>query len=246
VDLRRGHHGGQFLIGRVRLGEAQVVRDRRVQQVWLLGYDTDRGGQVGEAEVAHVGAVDRDPSAGHVVQARHEVAEGRLAGPGRPDDGQVPAGRQVDVDPVQGRLAAVGEVDPLEPDVPARARQRHRVGRLGDVERQVEVLEGALEQRQRALHGDADLHELLRRPEQPLLEAGERDQAADGDPVVAGPGGQAGAPVDQDRHHRHRDLHRRLPPAAGHVGAHDHVRQDLGLGGELLVPPRRPPHDPAR
>ena len=92
-----------LLVGGVRLGEAQVVGDRGVEEVRLLGDDADRAGEGVEVEVAHVDPVEGDPAAGDVVQPRHQVAERGLAGAGRADDGEAAAGRDGEVDAVEGR-----------------------------------------------------------------------------------------------------------------------------------------------
>ena len=54
MDLRRA--GGLFdvLVARVRAGEAQVLADRRVEQVGLLRDEADGGGERVERDVAHV------------------------------------------------------------------------------------------------------------------------------------------------------------------------------------------------
>ncbi len=88
VDLGRLGRRVQLLVGGVRLGEAQVVGDRGVEEVRLLGDDADRTREGVEVEVAYVDAVQRDTAAGDVVQTGHQVAERGLAGAGRADDGE--------------------------------------------------------------------------------------------------------------------------------------------------------------
>ncbi|CAM5667747.1 hypothetical protein STENM223S_11165 [Streptomyces tendae] len=68
VDLRGLRRRVQLLVGGVGLGEAQVVRDRRVEEVRLLRDDAHRAGQGVEVEVAHVHPVQGDPPARDVVQ----------------------------------------------------------------------------------------------------------------------------------------------------------------------------------
>ena len=52
----------QFLVGRVGLGEAQVVGDRGVEEVRLLRDHADGAASVVEGQVAYVDAVDGDPA----------------------------------------------------------------------------------------------------------------------------------------------------------------------------------------
>ena len=65
--------------------------------------------------------------------------------------------------------ADLGRVDP------------DRVGGVVHVDRQVQVLEDPREQGQRADHGDAGVEQAGQRPEQAVLQGGERDQGADGE-----------------------------------------------------------------
>ena len=114
----------------------------------------------------------------------------------------------------------VGEGHALPADVAADRRrvQRHRGGRVGDVDRQVQVLEHPAEQRHR--RGDADLHVEQRhqRAEQRALQRGERDERADRH--AARGDRQPGTEVDQRGDGGEDDAHRAHPPAAGQRGAH--------------------------
>ena len=75
-------------VGRARAGVPQVVAHRRVQQVGVLADHADDLGEVGEAYVAHVDAVDQHPARGRVVQAGDEPGEGGLAAAGLADEGE--------------------------------------------------------------------------------------------------------------------------------------------------------------
>ena len=88
---------------------------------------------------------------------RRSVRDGRRAAPA--DSGRRRGG--------SGRVRGRGRVE------------GHRVGRVGDLRLQVEVLEDAVEQRQRALHLDLDVEQLAEREEEPRLERGEGDDVAD-------------------------------------------------------------------
>src|SRR6185437_3556782 len=110
--------------------------------------------QVGQAHVADVHAVDADRAAAGVVEAGEQRAEGGLAGTGLTHERQRAAGRDVQVDAGEGGTvgAGVGEVDILDADVPAGLGRVNlgRVRRIGDLDRQVQVLEDPGEQCQRA------------------------------------------------------------------------------------------------
>ena len=64
----------------VGLGVAQVLADRRVEEVRLLRHHADHLAQALQRHVAHVVAVDRHGAAVDVVEARHEIGDRRLAG----------------------------------------------------------------------------------------------------------------------------------------------------------------------
>ena len=57
--------------------------------------------------------------------------------------------------------------------------ERHRIGRIGDLVLQLEVLEDAVEERERALDLDLDVEQLAEREEEPALQRGEGDDGAD-------------------------------------------------------------------
>ena len=80
--------GGRLdlLVGRVRLGEAQVLPYRLVEEIRLLRDDPDEVGQRLEAQVADVDAGDRDAPAADVVQTGREVAERGLSRAGLADE----------------------------------------------------------------------------------------------------------------------------------------------------------------
>ena len=131
-----------------------------MEQVGLLRDDADGRGERREARVAHVDAVDRDAPGLRLVQARDEVAERRLAGAGRADERGARARGDDEVDVVQRprRALVVAEADALEAHLAEHllGAQLDGVGGLDDVDRQVEVLEDAVEERERGLDVGAD------------------------------------------------------------------------------------------
>ena len=102
--------------------------------------------QVVAGQVPGVDAVDRDPPAVDLVEAHQQVDEGRLAGAGRPDDGDRLAGVGDEVEVLDERLVGlVAERDVLERRPRRAAAVRHvRRDRVGDLLGLVEELEHAL------------------------------------------------------------------------------------------------------
>src|SRR6202012_1671598 len=122
----------------------QVLPHGGVQQVRLLGDHADDGGQVGQAHVPDVDAVDADAAAGGVVEPGHERRQRRLARAGLAHEGERGAGRHVQVAAGQrGAVRArVVEAHVVEPDATGDGGgvDADRVGRVGHIDRQVEVL----------------------------------------------------------------------------------------------------------
>ena len=130
---------------------------------------------------AHVVTVDLDGARCDVVEARDQVADGRLARAARPDERRELARRDLELDPVQRPAAArqspssvVAEVDVAE------ARPAPRTSRLGiargvrrvdDLVLQVEVLEDAFEERKRGLHLDRGSQHVADGPESRVCNA---------------------------------------------------------------------------
>ena len=133
-----------------------------------------------EAQVADVDAVDRDLPAADVVEPRRQVAERRLAGAGLADERRRRPVRDRERDVLQRPVLAVAEPDVVEDDV-AGLRHRDRVRLLLDVDRLVEVLEDAVEERERGLHVEADAEQRADREEEPRLQRRERDEHRDRD-----------------------------------------------------------------
>ncbi len=93
----------------VGLGVEEVLGDRLVEQVRVLGDDADRRPQRLAGELAHVVPVDEHRATGDVVEPWHERHERRLAGTGRADEGDRLAGFDGEGDVVED--VAVGIAD---------------------------------------------------------------------------------------------------------------------------------------
>ncbi len=140
----------------------------------------------------------------------------------------MPAGT-VEVDAAQRPASSlVLEPDVLEAHLAAHVAEL--AAALAQVDRQVEVLEHALEQRHRGLDVDADAEQRLDRPEQPRLQRREGDQRADRDRAR----GQAGEQVHERGHDGERGLDRGHHPAARHPRADLEVGEPLGLALEAV------------
>jgi len=156
VDL--GRLGGRLdlLVARPGPREGQVLAHRPVEQVGLLRDHADDAPQRVEGEVAHIGSVDPHRPRADIVEPRDQVPERRLAGSRLAHDGHLATRLGHERDPLQdGRgVGVVAEADVVELDAAMHVGpvEGHRVGPLVDVHRQVEVLEDAVEQRQRGLH----------------------------------------------------------------------------------------------
>ena len=178
-------------------------------------------------------AVDRDGPLGRVVEACDEIPARRLAGARFSHERRLRARRHRERDVLQRPgVVVVAEADSIEGHVAARMLQRPRA--LDDVDRLVEVVEDAVEQRQRALHLELDTEEAADREEEPGLQGRERDERADRDHRGAARLRPAGEPVDERRHHCERHLDRGHHPAAGHPAAHLEVGEPPRLGREPL------------
>ena len=168
------------LVGRVRHAEGDVLAHGRREQERVLRDDADLAAQRGERHVAHVGAVDRDAPCRHVVEARDERRERRLARAGVADQRDRPAGLELELDRRRstGRSGDVAEGDVLEADAPGPAGARPRPGASRDLLRLVHHLEDALAGRGRALRL-ADPH-----AEHPQRHDEHREEQVEGDEVA--------------------------------------------------------------
>ncbi len=195
------------------LRHPHVVADRAVEQEALLRDDRDPLAQRVERRGAQVDAPVGHGALGRVVEAGHQLRQGRLPRTGGPDQRQ-PLPRldhQVDVAEHLGGVGCVGEPDAGHHDRPPR-RQVDGVGCLGDVGLGVEQLVQLLEPGPARLHLVEQLRQLLHRVEQVRQRQHEEGDGADGEGVV-------------DHHPTTDQHHQGRRPGPGHL---DH-RQVPGL-----------------
>ena len=207
----------ELLLGRVLLGIEQVVPDRAVEEIAVLGHDADLRAEIRKIKVAHVHARHGHAPAEHVVQTRDQVHDRRLAGAGGPDDRvHLPAGDgEIDV-PQQLLFRVIGKAHVLIDDVGVRhvglLAVFGRLDRIGHVE----VFKNAREERERARKVHMDVQKALHRAVEPVDQRDRGRDRADGQPQVGlGNDEIAARKVDQQRtelgEHAHHDAE---PPAA--------------------------------
>jgi hypothetical protein len=83
-----------FLLRGVRLADAQIVRDRTIEQQRLLKHHADIPPQRRQRQSADVHAVDLDEARLRVEGAMEKRDRGRFAGAGRADQGYGLAGQR--------------------------------------------------------------------------------------------------------------------------------------------------------
>ena len=117
------------LVRHVRVGDREVVADRRVEQVDVLGDDAQQPADLLDAVVAQVAAADPDLALVVVPEAQEQVDERGLARAARSDDREAAAGRDGQVEAVDGEwlVRAVAETEAADLD----ARSAGRSGRIG-------------------------------------------------------------------------------------------------------------------
>ena len=161
-------------------GEAEVLPHSRVEEIRLLRDDADRRSQRLEGQAPNVRAVDRDGALARVVEPGDEVRARRLARAGLPDERGLRPRRHLEGDVLERpRRVVVAKPDGVELDLAARCRER--LGALDDVDPLVQVLEDAVEERERALHLDLHAEQASDREEEPGLQCGEGDERPDRD-----------------------------------------------------------------
>ena len=85
----RVERGGDFVVGRRRSGDADVVEHGAAEQEALLRHDDDAFPQRPSGRVTQRHAAVTDLAVDRVVEARHELGQRRLAGPRRADEREV-------------------------------------------------------------------------------------------------------------------------------------------------------------
>jgi len=95
--VRLGHFGGCYHLVVARAGPtvANVVANSAGEQDRLLQRHADRAVQRRLVDRAHVDAVDCDPSAADIVEARDEIGQARFAAPGRASSATICPGSTV-------------------------------------------------------------------------------------------------------------------------------------------------------
>ncbi len=180
---KTGALGGvhDLLIARVRAGVGNVLAEAGREQEGIVGNHGHLATQRRGIDVAHVHAVHQHGALVHVVQARDQHHERRLAGAGGADDRDRAAGLHVEVDPVQNQLlAVVGEAHVAEFHATAAGRQRLRIRRRDEAGLAVEQFE----------HARAARHGPLCHPErhaEPAHRTGEHQDVAVERDELAGP-----------------------------------------------------------
>ena len=175
--LGAGRGGAQFLIGRVRLADAEVLSERTIEQQRFLKHHADVSPQRRQLHRTYVHTVDLDDAGLRIERAMQQRDRGRLAGAGRTDqrDGlarQCGEGEILDRRP----LAVIGERDVVEFD---EARQPSGVDRAGPVahrRHRIEHVEEFLQPRRFHEHIVDEAHHLLELLDQ---HGGERDEHHD-------------------------------------------------------------------
>ena len=140
--LRDRERGFDVGFGRVRDADQEVLAHARREEGRLLEREADLGAQAAQREVAHVVPVERDPTAGRVVQAASNVAIVVLPAPVAPTSASVSPGLDREVDPAQHDLvgARIHELHALESNLAASTCERGRARSVGDERLGVEHL----------------------------------------------------------------------------------------------------------
>ena len=129
----------------LRIGVGDVAIDAVVEQEDILLNQANRVAQRIERDVANILAVERDPPARHVVEARDQQRERRFPGAGGTDNAQRLAGSDAERNIVQGRrrlcLRIVGEADRFEPQSALPRDQGQRSFLVANCRLQVEDFE---------------------------------------------------------------------------------------------------------
>ena len=207
------------------LAKRRFSADRGVEEVGLLGDQPDGLRQRGEAEVAHVDAVDRHAAGVGVVEPRDEVAQRRLAASRSPPRSPcvVPGGTSRSTPSMRRRRRprrsrSVTSLEARPRRGPSRAQRRPASSRSAMSTGEVEVLEDA--------RGTAPASSARRRRRDSsdwigknsrVCSVREGDERADRDRLDPGQR-LPGEPVDERRHDREAHLHR-WPSASGRPSA---------------------------
>ena len=206
----------QFLLRGILFGIEQVLADAAVEEIAVLRHHADAGAQIGKVKVAHVGPGDFHAAPKHVIQARNQIHDRRLARAAGPDDGVHLPGRHRKVDILQQRLfGVIAEGDMIIDDIAVRDVRLFSV--LGRDNRifHVKVVKDAGKQSQRPGEVHMDVQERLHRPVEPVDQRDRRRDGADGQPGICVPDDDPSAgKVDQQRSQLGKQAHHHPEPAA--------------------------------
>ena len=198
-----------FLVGGVELAVADVLAHVAGEDEGVLQHHAHLPAQRCERHVAHAVAVDRHRALGHVVEARQQVDDCRLAGARRADQRDRAPRFDVEVHEVEDVAAVllVAEHHVVEVDAPADLRQVRRVGLVADLRRDVERLEDALEVRRAGDELVVEVADVDHRIPEVVRVADERDEHAGGH--VHAPEAHHADEVDERDGHHGDGLHAR-------------------------------------
>src|SRR4051812_20829409 len=139
--------GGYLRVRGSRFREADVLAQARVEYEGILEHQPHLAPKGGHGYVAGVLAVEEHAALVGIPEAEEQVDDGALAGAGRPDNSDVRAGGDGEVEVAQdGAVGRVSETDVIESDL-------RRDGRGGGSARLVCYLDGFIEQLVYAVEG---------------------------------------------------------------------------------------------
>jgi hypothetical protein len=192
-EARLCHRQGllERLIGRLGSTEQHVRPHRVGEQGRVLERHRDVPAKIPQAQVADVDPVDQDRAARHLVEARRERGERRLARAGQPHQRHRLAGLEHQVDAGEevgrvGRRVRVGEAHAAELESAARLLEGLRMLRVGDQHRLVQHLEEPVD-RVAGVHGEGQQEaDRLEGEPQHRRRGEERDEGARGQVAAGG------------------------------------------------------------
>ena len=116
-----------------RAGEAEVRPDRRVEDVGVLAGERERAPQVVLTELAHVATRKSHAAFVGIEEAEQEVRHGRLADAARPDERDLPARLEQQVESAERGLARRARSGRSLPRAPRPRGERRRKPGLGGI-----------------------------------------------------------------------------------------------------------------
>ena len=165
VRLARRHLNGGGVD--FRQAETDVVEHRAREQKWLLRNNAGLSTQRLLGHSSHINIVDAHCAFAHVVEARHQIGDCRLARARRPDQSHSLPRLDHETNVAQDRhIAAVRKVDPAQLDLPGDRRHLFAALRIRHVGPRVQQLQHSLTAGHGRLHGRVELAQLLHRLEE--------------------------------------------------------------------------------